>query len=227
MRVPLFSRAPAVIRLSPVDPAAAPPRAHDHHAHDHHAHDRQAHPDATRERVRALIEGTILSHREIAARTGVHAGTVSRWAARHRWARPPGACRPAPRPAAARHTPNRIGRALARALVAECDRLVTSITAAARPDPAALAEALDLLARARAEQRIRRRRRLTPPTNPPPPKRKPKRKPGDPPITRRSRRALRTALRTMQGLLPGDTIEKELADQLRPPPPPRRGRLGR
>lgn len=204
---------PAIVRLSPLE--RPPPRRYK----------AQAHRPGTVARVRELVTETILTFREIARRTGVDKGTISRWTARHGWVRPPGACKPNPRPPEARHTVNRIGRALAQELRAQCERLLEQIVAAERPDPAALAEALDLLARARAEQTVRRGRRLTPPTNPPPPRRKPKRQPGDPPITRRSSRALREALRTMQGLLPGDTIEKEIADQLRPPPPlPRRGR---
>ncbi|WP_372424171.1 hypothetical protein [Salinarimonas chemoclinalis] len=218
MRVPLFTRRePVIVRLSASDVPARPPRVHK----------RQAHAPETVERVRSLVEGTIIPLREISERTGVDKGTISRWSARRGWTRPPGACRSALRPPEARYTPNRIGRALAQELLAACNRLVDAIVADPRPDPAALAEALDLLARARAENKIRRGRRLNPPANPPPRKRKPKRQPGDPPITRRSSRALRAALRTMQGLRPGDTIERELADQLRPPPPPRKGRLGR
>ncbi|WP_029032123.1 hypothetical protein [Salinarimonas rosea] len=223
MRVPLFIRQPAIVRLGAAQ-VQVQARAS---ARPAPVQKGRAHPPETVALVRSLIEGTIDSHRELAARTGVDSGTISRWAARHGWTRPPGACRPAPRPPEARYTRNRIGRTLAREILAACTRLVDAIEADPRPDPAALAEALDLLARARAESRVRRRRRLNPPTSPPPPERKPKRRPGDPPITRRSRRALREALRTMQGLRPGDTLERELADQLRPPPPPRRGRVGR
>jgi hypothetical protein len=187
VRVPLFE--PTIIRIRPCGLAGEPPRVHK----------RQAHHPSTVDLVRSYIEGTTWSHRLIAKKTKVNPGTISRWQARHGWRRPPGACRPAPRPEAARHGPNLAGRALARALLVEVERLVVEIAACERVDPARAREALDLLARARAEDKIRRGKRLKPPENPPPPRRKPKRKPGDPPIRCRSRRALNEALRRMEG----------------------------
>lgn len=209
--VPLFAPSP-IIRITPGGLAGEPPRVHG----------RQKHHPSTVDLVRSWVEGTTHAQAFISrrlwetARIRVDKGTISRWSARYGWRRPPGACRPAPRPPEARYTPNRTGRALARELRAQCERLVERIAAAERPDPEALGQALDLLSRARTEQTIRRGRRLDPPVNPPPPRRKPKRQPGDPPITRRSRRALRAALARMEGLLPQDTLERELRDQLRP-----------
>ena len=78
------------------------------------------------------------------------------------------------------------------------ERLVRDIEAAPTVDPAALAEALDLLERARAEQRIRRGQRRRPPDPPPPgagdaPKAPPDLDPLDPETRARVRETRRKA----------------------------------
>jgi hypothetical protein len=99
----------------------------------------------------------------IADRTGVNQGTISRWIEKHGWTRPPGAW-PSTRRPGRRYVPVLVGRALAQRLRIQAERLVSEIEEAPAVDPAALAEALVLLERARAEQQIRRTRRRRPPT---------------------------------------------------------------
>jgi hypothetical protein len=146
-----FDRSP-VFRLQVPAPGGEAPRQHP----------KQPHPPSRVAQVRNLIETTRLPHRIIAERTGVDKGTVSRWSAKHGWTRPPGAWPGAPRPAT-RYVPNVIGRALAQHLRIQAERLVAGIECAETVDPAALAEAIGLLERARAEQRVRRSKKLVPP----------------------------------------------------------------
>jgi hypothetical protein len=130
---------------------------------DPRPHPRHPHPPSVVAAVRDLVENTRLPFRTIAHRTGVNSGTVSRWAERHGWTRPPGAAAFLRRPED-RYKPVIVGRVLATRLRVQAERLVAAIEAAPSVEPAALAEALDLLARAREEQAVRRSRRLRPPT---------------------------------------------------------------
>jgi hypothetical protein len=114
-------------------------------------------------RVKKLVETTTLSHRDIAAVGQVDKGTVSRWIAKHGWTRPDGAAKPCPRPQT-RYVPAMIGRVLATRLRLQAERLLRDLEAAPAVDPAALDEALTLLARARAEQQVRRAKKRLPPT---------------------------------------------------------------
>jgi transposase-like protein len=94
---------------------------------------RRPHPPETLARVEALVTQTNLSCREIAARTGLSAATVSRRARRHGWYRPDsGHPDDLDGPEARRRT--RRGR-IAEALVAEAERLLldTEMNPAARP----------------------------------------------------------------------------------------------
>lgn len=131
------------------------------------SHPKQPHPPSVVAAVRHLIETTRYSHRLIAERAGVNRGTVSRWRAKYGWKRPPGAWPPNPRPEQ-RYVPVLIGRALAQRLRIQAERLLTEIESAPAVDPAALAEALRLLAQSREQQRVRRGRRLKPPPPRPP-----------------------------------------------------------
>ena len=73
--------------LPPPSPAPAPP-----HNARYRTGGRGYVPDAV-QRVRVLVEGTALSRKAIAARTGIGVATVGRWIVRHRWVRPLEACR--------------------------------------------------------------------------------------------------------------------------------------
>lgn len=148
-----FDRSP--IRLRPGPPGPEAPRLHP----------RQAHPASVVAAVQNLIERTCLPHATIAYRTGVNKGTVSRWAAKYGWVRPPGATPYRPRPET-RYVPVLIGRALAQRLRIQAERLIGEIERAPRVDPAALSEALNLLVQAREEQKTRRTRLRMPPPRP-------------------------------------------------------------
>jgi hypothetical protein len=119
------------------------------------------------ERVRHLVRTTVVPFRLIAQQTGVNSGTISRWREKYGWHRPPGA-RPTTRRPGGRWQRAMIGRALATRLRIQCERLVAEIEAAEHVDPAKLAEAIRLLAQARAEQQVRRGKRLVPPPPPTP-----------------------------------------------------------
>jgi hypothetical protein len=116
--------------------------------------------------ARELVETTTHTYRTIATRTGVNSGTISRWAEKQGWTRPPGAW-PQNRRPERRHVPVLVGRVLAQRLRVQAERLVRAIEDAPAVDPAALAEALALLERARAEQQIRRTKKRRPPDPPP------------------------------------------------------------
>jgi hypothetical protein len=120
------------------------------------------------EEARRLVETTRLTFETIGARIGVNAGTISRWKDKHGWRRPPGSSPSRPRKAG-RYVPVLLGRALSQRLRIQAERLLSDIERAAAVDPAALTDALRLLAEAREAQRVRRGRRL----QPPPPKEAP------------------------------------------------------
>lgn len=143
---------PVVFRLRVPAPGGEEPRSHP----------KQAHPPSVIAQVRDLVENTTLTFKTIGVRTRVNSGTISRWAEKHGWKRPPGAWPPNRRPER-RYVPAVIGRALATRLRVQAERLVSEIESAPTVDPAALAEALSLLAQAREEQKVRRAKRLTPP----------------------------------------------------------------
>lgn len=145
-----FDRSP--IRLRPGPPGPEAPRLHP----------RQAHPPSVVAAARNLIERTCLPHATVAYRTGVNKGTISRWAAKYGWVRPPGAMPYRPRPET-RYVPVLVGRALAQRLRQQAERLISEIERAPQVDPVALGEALNLLAQAREEQKVRRTRRRMPP----------------------------------------------------------------
>ncbi|QFU15677.1 hypothetical protein [Microvirga thermotolerans] len=102
-----------------------------------------------------LIETTCLPLASIAFRVRIDKSTVSRWAAKYGWRRPPGAW-PSGRKISDRPAPVPIGRVLAQRLRIQAERLVQAVESSPQVDPGALAEALRLLAMAREEQRARR-----------------------------------------------------------------------
>jgi hypothetical protein len=154
-----------IIRLRIGPPGGEAPRPHPQHAH----------PDSVVAAARQLVEGTTLPHKVIGARVGVDKGTISRWIEKHGWVRPPGASKSSRRPGA-RYVPVLVGRALSQRLRIQAERLVAEIEAAPQVDADKLAQALDLVAKARAEQHVRRGRRTMPPPpgSIPPPEPKPR-----------------------------------------------------
>jgi hypothetical protein len=147
---------PPIFRLRLSAPGGEAPRSHA----------KAAHPPSVVAQARHLVETTPHTFRTIATRTGVNSGTIARWAEKHGWTRPAGAF-PMNRRPERRHVPALIGRVLAQRLRVQAERLVRAIEEAPEVDPAALAEALALVERARAEQHVRRGKRLRPPDPPP------------------------------------------------------------
>ena len=144
---------PPVVRLEIGAPGGEPARQHR----------REPHPPSVVAQVRHFIETTRLTYRQIGARTGAHAATLSVWVRKHGWKRPAGCYW------STRHKPETLyvrvasGRELATRLRRQAERLVAEMESAQRVDPAALAEALKLLAEAREAHQTRRERRLVPP----------------------------------------------------------------
>jgi hypothetical protein len=120
---------------------------------------RQPHTDATFATVRHLIEQTVLSHSQIAARTGVSMGSISNWRRDGAWKRPPFAPRATDLIPAARASAKLRRRTLAARLDALADRHISELEASACVDPVKLGEALELLKMARLAARRRPRRR--------------------------------------------------------------------
>ena len=79
---------PVVFRLRVPAPGGEEPRSHP----------KQAHPPSVMAQVRDLVENTTLIFKTIGVRTRVNSGTISRWAEKHGWKRPPGAWPPNRRP---------------------------------------------------------------------------------------------------------------------------------
>jgi hypothetical protein len=152
----MYGDPPTLLRLRLSAPGGGDPRPHP----------KAAHPPSVVAQARHLVETTPYTFRDIGTRTGVNGGTIARWTEKYGWTRPPGAFPGRARPER-RFVPVLLGRALAQRLRVEAERLVRDIEAAPAGDPAALAQALDLLERARAEQRVRRGKRRRPPDPPP------------------------------------------------------------
>ncbi|HEX8666571.1 MAG TPA: hypothetical protein VF744_21350 [Beijerinckiaceae bacterium] len=153
----MYGDSPPLLRLRLCAPGGEDPRPHP----------KAAHPPSVVAQARHLVETTPYTFRDIGTRTGVNGGTIARWTEKYGWKRPPGAFPGRARPER-RHVPVLVGRALAQRLRLQAERLVRDIEAAPAVDPAALAQALDLLERARAEQRVRRGKPRRPPDPPPP-----------------------------------------------------------
>jgi hypothetical protein len=106
---------------------------------------RLPHPDSKVRQVRALIETTTLTHRELSKRTGVAGANISRWANEGNWTRPlfaPRAPDTLPRWRARR---NLRRRTLAARIDTLAERRVRALEAAPGIDLAGLREALELL----------------------------------------------------------------------------------
>jgi hypothetical protein len=106
---------------------------------------RRPHTDANVERVRRLIETTMMTYREISKRTGVPYTNISRWANEGNWTRPlfaPRAPDTVPRWRARRNLRRRM---LAARIDTLTERRVRALEAAPGVDLAGLREALELL----------------------------------------------------------------------------------
>ncbi|WP_204216815.1 helix-turn-helix domain-containing protein [Microvirga pudoricolor] len=114
------------------------------------------HGPETLDRIRAYVEKTTLSYREIAARTGTSAATVSRRAKAGGWARP-GA---EPLEHFTEEGRRRLRRhALAERLMRQTERCVERLEQAPAPEPAEIRRALRLARAAASFDRVDRPRR--------------------------------------------------------------------
>jgi hypothetical protein len=123
------------------------------------------HTDVTVAKVRHLFEHTDLTHRQIAARTGVHHVSVSRWGRHFGWQRPPHAPRASEMVPDWRAGPQLKLRKLAVRLHALAERYVRELEEAPHIDVEILMQALQVLKMARLEamgRKSRGRRRSGP-----------------------------------------------------------------
>jgi hypothetical protein len=119
---------------------------------------RRPHADAKLAQVRHLIEQTVLTYGEIAARTGVGRASICRWTRDGGWQRPAFAPRATDTVPTARASAKLKSRKLAARLFALADRYVRELEATPGVDLDKLGEALELVKMARLAARPRRRR---------------------------------------------------------------------
>ena len=180
---------------------------------------RRPHTDAAVAAVRDLVEGSVLTYGEIAARTGVGRASICRWtrdcdgSARCLRRAPPTRCRArAPAPAEGAHACLR--------LAALAERHIRELEAAACVDPEKLSEALELLKLAKLAARPKRRHRS------------PEEAAADAALQTWDTGA-RTVMRTMRGAgvqperAPEAALEDFIASRAPPPEKRRRTRRGR
>jgi hypothetical protein len=120
---------------------------------------RRPHADATVAAVRRLIEQSVLTYGEIAARTGVARASICRWTRDGQWQRPLFAPRATDTVPSARASARLKARTLAARLSALAERHIRELEAAPAVDFDKLAEALELLKMAKLAARPRRGRR--------------------------------------------------------------------
>ena len=120
---------------------------------------RRPHTDATVAAVRGLIEQSVLTYTEIAAKTGVAQASICRWTRDGGWRRPLFAPRATDTVPTARAGARLKARTLAARLAALAERHIRELEDSACVDPDKLAEALELLKMAKLAARPRRRRR--------------------------------------------------------------------
>jgi hypothetical protein len=120
---------------------------------------RRPHADAKLAQVRHLIEQTVLTYGEIAARTGVGRASICRWTRDGGWKRPAFAPRATDTVPSARASAKLKSRKLAARLFALADRYVRELEATPGVDLDKLGEALELVKMARLAAMGRRRRR--------------------------------------------------------------------
>ncbi len=177
---------------------------------------RQPQTDAAVAAVRRLIEQTTLNYRQIAARTGVSAGSISNWKRDGGWKRPPfapRACDTIPTPRATLKLKRRM---LGARLQALAERHVRELEEGGCVDPAKLGEALELLNMARLAAEPRRR---------------PKRRPGEMEPVEAFRPIAELCIGGVNlSRAPREAVEDFLANRARPPEkdlPPRGSRRSR
>src|SRR5215210_1426097 len=120
---------------------------------------RRPHADATLAAVRRLIEQSVLTYSEIAAKTGVAPASICRWTRDGGWQRPLFAPRATDTVPRARASAKLKARTLAARLSALAERCVRELEESARVDPEKLSDALELAKMAKLADRPRRRRR--------------------------------------------------------------------
>lgn len=123
---------------------------------------KRPHTNATVAAVRRLVEETVLTHREITARTGVASGTISKWSRDFGWQRHPFAPRPTdtmPTPRAGRKLKLRM---LGNKLHALAERCASELWSSETVDLDRLMQAMQVLKMARLEYMGNRRPRRGP-----------------------------------------------------------------
>jgi hypothetical protein len=151
MRPPFYSSI-GRIGVRPDEPGAVagPPRPRG---------SRRPHADAKLAEVRRLIEQSMLTYGEIAAKSGVGRASICRWTRDGGWQRPAFAPRATDTVPTARASAKLKSRTLAARLFALADRTVRELEETPSVDLDKLAEALELLKMARLATMGRRRRR--------------------------------------------------------------------
>jgi hypothetical protein len=155
-----FQRQPTITRIGvlPDEPAEGPPAIVGRRPRGRG----RLCTDAEIAHVRRLVEGTTLTHSEIAKRTGVSICSISRWRNDFGWQRPVFAPRSTDMMPTARASARRKRRMLAARLEKLAARYVRELEESARIDPDKLAEALELATMARLAATPHRRRRHRP-----------------------------------------------------------------
>jgi hypothetical protein len=152
MRPPFYEPTIARIGVRPDDPRAIVGRKRG---------SRRPHTDATVAAVRGLVEGTVLTYSEIAARTGVAQASICRWTRDGQWKRPLFAPRATDTVPSHRAGARLKARTLAARLSALAERYIRELEEAPSVDPDQLREALELLKMAKLAARPKRRRSAT------------------------------------------------------------------
>jgi transcriptional regulator with XRE-family HTH domain len=150
-----FSSGLVRLRVTPDEPAEGPPAIVEQRPRG----SRRPHTDMTVAKVRHLFEHTDLTHMQIAAKTGVNNGTISRWARDGGWVRPPYAPRAADRVPDWRAGRRLKLRRLAGRLQAIAERYVRGLEETPGVDLDRLMQALQVLRMARLEVMGNRGRR--------------------------------------------------------------------
>jgi hypothetical protein len=123
---------------------------------------KQPHTNATVAAVRHLVEQTVLTYREITAKTGVANGTISKWCRDFGWKRHPFAPRPTDTMPTARASRKLKLRLLGNKLHLLAERCAAEMWNSPSVDLDRLVEALQVLRMTRVEYQSNRRPRISP-----------------------------------------------------------------